>query len=196
MQAMQSSTASGVKKLDVTGRGSQGHNGVSGTMEMDGVGLSGVLVGISPLEGLKAEGRRREEGLEGMPPLHLLVIEDDGPVRRACCEIAAGMGFVVVPAEDVPEARRVLKQRPIDLVLLDLMLPSGGGLTLFEEVKAWHPEAVVVVMTAFATVASAVEAMRLGAVDYLTKPFALEELTTVLECAAAEAVRFAEPAAA
>jgi DNA-binding NtrC family response regulator len=169
MQAMQSSTASGVKR------------DLNGTLEMGGVEPSGVLVGVSPLQGLKADGDGSEVGLEGMPPLHLLVIEDDGPVRRACCEIAEGMGFVVVAAEDVPDARRVLKQRPIDLVLLDLKLPGGGGLTLFEEVKARHPETSVVVMTAFATVASAVEAMRLGAVDYLTKPFALEELTSVLE---------------
>jgi DNA-binding NtrC family response regulator len=60
-------------------------------------------------------------------------------------------------------------------------MPGGGGLPLLEQVKALHPDTAVMVMTAFATVSSAVEAMRIGAGDYLTKPFALEELTTVLE---------------
>jgi two-component system response regulator HydG len=80
----------------------------------------------------------------------------------------------------VPSARAILKQIPIDLLLLDLKLPGGGGLLLLEETRALHPETVVVVMTAYATVSSAVEAMRIGAADYLTKPFAVEELTAML----------------
>jgi len=111
---------------------------------------------------------------------HLLVVDDDGPVRHACCEIARRMGFAVHAAASVPEARAVLKRQPVDLLLLDLKLPGGGGLLLLEETHALHPETVVVVMTAFATVSSAVEAMRIGAADYLTKPFALEELKTTL----------------
>ena len=182
MQAMQSSTASGVKKLDVKGRRSQGHNGVSGTIEAAGVGLSGVLVGISPLQGLKAEWEGREEGLEGTPRLHLLVVEDDAPVRRACSEVAAGMGCVVVQAENVPAARRILKQQQIDLLLLDLQLPGGGGLTLLEEVKARYPETGGGGDDGVCDggVGGGGDA-DLGAVDYLTKPFALEELKTVIE---------------
>ena len=111
---------------------------------------------------------------------HLLVVDDDEPVRNACCEIARQMGFAVRSAESVPAARGALKLQPADLLLLDLKLPGGGGLFLLEEVRAIHPETVVVVMTAFATVSSAVEAMRIGAADYLTKPFALTELRTTL----------------
>jgi two-component system response regulator HydG len=74
-----------------------------------------------------------------------------------------------------------LKHRLADLLLLDLKLPGGAGLDLLREVKERHPETAVIVMTAFATVSSAVEAMRIGASDYLTKPFALEELTSVLK---------------
>jgi two-component system response regulator HydG len=66
------------------------------------------------------------------------------------------------------------------MLLLDLKLPGGGGLSLLSQVKTLYPKTGVVVMTAFATVSSAVEAMRIGAGDYLTKPFALEELTAVL----------------
>jgi two-component system response regulator HydG len=120
----------------------------------------------------------------GLPALHLLVVDDDDSVRNACCEIARKMGFVVVSAADLAGARAILKHHKVDLLLLDLKLAGASGLTLLEEVKVLHAETSVVVMTAFATVASAVEAMRIGAGDYLTKPFSLEELMTVLERAA------------
>jgi DNA-binding NtrC family response regulator len=138
---------------------------------------SGVLVGVSEVGGLN----RFSHLTEGLPPLLVLVVDDDAPVRKACCEIVAGLGFVPLSAGSVPEAREVLKEQHVDMLLLDLKLPGGGGLKLLSEVKATYPETGVVVMTAFATVSSAVEAMRIGAGDYLTKPFALEELTTVLD---------------
>jgi two-component system response regulator HydG len=114
------------------------------------------------------------------PVLHLLVVDDDSPVRSACCEIATKMGFAVVGAESLPAARAILKHQKVDLMLLDLKSPGGDALALLEEVKALNPETGLVVMTAYATVANAVEAMRIGAGDYLTKPFAIEELAVVL----------------
>lgn len=141
------------------------------------VKASGVLVGVSPLPAVRVVAGV-EEG--DASPLHVLVVDDDALMRRACGEIARSMGFAVAAAESVAAAKAVLKQRKIDLLLLDLKLPDGGGLQLLEQVKALYPDTAVVVMTAFATVSSAVEAMRIGAGDYLTKPFALEELTAVL----------------
>jgi two-component system response regulator HydG len=137
---------------------------------------SGVLVGLTDLEG----AHRLERLPEGVPAFRILVVDDDASLRKACCEIAAGMGFVPLAAGSVQEALTVLRQQPVEMLLLDLKLPGGGGLKLLGEVKTLYPEVGVVVMTAFATVASAVEAMRIGAGDYLTKPFALEELTGVL----------------
>ena len=147
--------------------------------------MQGQSVSFAPVEVL--EEVSRPDGLESgfhripedIPPLRLLVVDDDAAVRTACCEIASGMGFVPLAAGSVPEALTVLRQQPVEMLLLDLKLP-GGGLKLLAEVKTLYPETGVVVMTAFATVASAVEAMRIGAGDYLTKPFALEELTSVL----------------
>ncbi len=151
----------------------------------EGVAPSGVLVGVSPLViGATVDGAHKEALPEGTASLHVLVVDDDAAVRKACCVIAAGKGFAVGEAGSVAQARAILKHRKIDLLLLDLKLPDGGGLALLEQVKTLYPDTAVVVMTAFATVASAVEAMRIGAGDYLTKPFALEELTTVLERAA------------
>jgi len=134
-----------------------------------GAGI-GSLAGTQRIPGMGA----------GIATQHLLVVDDDDSVRNACAEIARRMGFNVHTAESVPTARAILKQIPIDLMLLDMKLPGGGGLLLLEETKVLHPETAVVVMTAFATVSSAVEAMRIGAADYLTKPFALEELTAML----------------
>ena len=116
----------------------------------------------------------------GRAMLEVLVVDDDAALRKACCDVAATMGFSVKAAESVPEAKAILRSQRVDLLLLDLKLPGGGGLPLLEQVKRLYPETAVVVMTAFATVSSAVEAMRIGAGDYLTKPFAVEELTTVL----------------
>jgi DNA-binding NtrC family response regulator len=116
--------------------------------------------------------------------MRVLVVDDDLPVRRACAEIATGMGFSTQAVDSIAAARLALAVGGVDVVLLDLKLPGGGGLTLLEDIRSKYPETVVVVMTAFATVRSAVEAMRTGAGDYLTKPFSLEELSLALERAA------------
>jgi DNA-binding NtrC family response regulator len=113
--------------------------------------------------------------------LNVLVVDDDSSLLAACCEIASARGFRTLAAGTVQEALEILDRQAVDMLLLDLKLPGGGGLKLLSEVKSLYPETGVVVMTAFATVSSAVEAMRIGAGDYLTKPFALEELTTVLD---------------
>ncbi len=116
--------------------------------------------------------------------LRVLVVEDDAPVRHACAEIAHNLGYLVEMADSVTAARHKLGQSGTDLVLLDIKLPGGGGFALLQEIRASHPRTVVVMMTAFATVPSAVEAMRLGAGDFLSKPFTMEELSAVLERAA------------
>lgn len=115
--------------------------------------------------------------------LRLLVIEDDPPVREACLAVASSMGYDTAVADSIASAQQVLKQ-PFDVVLLDLKLPGGNGLSLLDEIQARHPSVVVIIMTAYATVNSAVEALRVGAGDYLSKPFTLEELSATLERAA------------
>src|ERR1019366_3897880 len=66
---------------------------------------------------------------EGTPPLRILVVDDDASLRKACCEIAVGMGFNPLAAGSVPEALAMLQeQQPVELLLLDLKLPGGGGL--------------------------------------------------------------------
>ncbi len=116
--------------------------------------------------------------------MHVLIVDEDAAVRSACCEIAAGRGFTPHGIENLAAARNLLRGNSVDILLLDLKSPGGVGLDLLEEVKMLHPGIAVIVMTAYATVTSAVEAMRTGATDYLTKPFTLEELAIVLDRAA------------
>jgi two-component system response regulator HydG len=119
---------------------------------------------------------RPEEKNGGM---YVLVVDEDAVVRSACCDIVVRLGYLPHGVDGPAAARGVLRNNGIDILLLDLK-GTGEGLELLEEVKALHPETAVIVMSAFATVPSAVEAMRTGANDLLAKPFASDELGTVL----------------
>lgn len=135
------------------------------------------------------DAERMAKALAKNEALRILVVDDDTQIRRACHQILKAKGARVFSAGALSEAELLLQQQDIDLLLLDLKLPDGGGLTLLEKTKVLYPHTAVVVMTAFATVSSAVEAMRIGARDYLTKPFSLGELTTVLESAGQRTLR-------
>jgi len=161
-----------------TGKSPSSETGKRGTGQPNAGRESAGTPGITETPGKAGAAEARAS------QMRVLVVDDDLPVRRACAEIASGMGFTTQAVESMTAARAALAGGSVDVVLLDLKLPGDGGLTLLEEIRTQHPEAVVVVMTAFATVSSAVEAMRTGAGDYLTKPFTLEELSETLERAA------------
>jgi len=117
--------------------------------------------------------------------LHMMVIETDAAVRSACAEIASTLGFAVQSTADLSQARNLLRGRATDVLLINLPPLANRGLELISEVKLLYPAMTVIAMTASGSVNAAVEAMRCGAADYLTKPFAVEELSAVLERAAA-----------
>jgi len=119
--------------------------------------------------------------LERASMMHVLVVDDDASIRTAVSDVARNLGFAVSSVDDANGARAALKAHMADIVLLDLKLPGGSGLPMVEEIRTLYPETVVVVITAYATVSSAVEAMRTGASEYLTKPFTMDELSDVLE---------------
>ena len=113
--------------------------------------------------------------------LNLLIVEDERSVRECCRDVARSLGFSTQLAESRDEACRILDTANTDVVLLDLRLPGSNGLEMLREIKQRRPEAVTIVMTGFATVQFAVQAMKLGAYDYITKPFNFEELRLELE---------------
>jgi two-component system response regulator HydG len=114
-------------------------------------------------------------------PLNLLVVDDESAIREACREVAETLGFATYVADSPQEAVRILDSANIDVILLDLRMPGTNGIDVMRDVKRHHPETVVVIMTGYASVHSAVQAMKAGAYDYISKPFTFEELRLVLD---------------
>jgi len=112
--------------------------------------------------------------------LNLLIVDDERTVREACREAAAALGYRTTGAESAEHALRVIDAHNIDVVLLDLKLPGAGGLEVLRQLKQARPDIEVVVVTGHGTVESAVQAMKAGAYDFMTKPFSLEELRLLL----------------
>jgi len=113
--------------------------------------------------------------------LNLLIVDDERSIRDACREVALSLGFIAHVADSAEHAYRLLQVQSIDAVLLDLRLPGAGGLEALRQIKAHRPEALVVVVTGYGTVQSAVQAMKNGAYEYVTKPFSVEELKLLLQ---------------
>jgi len=118
------------------------------------------------------------------PKLYLLIADSDPATRSACAEISASLGYAVESTGDLGQARSLLRGHAADILLVNLPANANLGLELISEVKLLYPALSVIAMTASGSVNAAVEAMRCGACDYLTKPFTMDELSTVLDRAA------------
>jgi DNA-binding NtrC family response regulator len=110
----------------------------------------------------------------------ILIVEDDDLMRELMTKILAGEHYHIFQASSGEEALKLLQEQTIDLMLTDLRLTGMNGLQLLTEVRSFDQEIVVIVMTAYASVETAVEAMRKGAYDYLTKPFINDEIRVML----------------
>jgi DNA-binding NtrC family response regulator len=119
--------------------------------------------------------------IEGANLLNLLIVDDDRAIREGCREVARTLGFQAEVAESSEQAYRMLDGHSIDVVLLDLKLPGAHGLEALHAIRKHRPDVLVVVVTGYGTVQSAVQAMKDGAYDYVTKPFSMEELRLLLE---------------
>lgn len=111
----------------------------------------------------------------------ILVAEDDSLVREAVRQLLAREGYDVRVAADGPEALKTLAMRELDLVVTDLKMPGATGLDVLRQVRRMTPDTAVIIMTAYGTLETALEAMRQGAFDYLTKPFQIEQMTLAVE---------------
>lgn len=111
----------------------------------------------------------------------LLVVDDEPLVRWSLREGLEKVGYQVSLAETGEEALRILGEESQDLVLLDNRLPGKAGIEVLAQMKELDPDMVVIMITAYADVKTAVEAMKLGAHDYFTKPFEIEEIAVAVE---------------
>ena len=110
----------------------------------------------------------------------LLVVDDEEPVLRVVERLAARAGFDVASCANGSDALRSLTRRPADLAMVDLRMPDVNGLDLLRQIRASVPGCEVILMTGYAAVDSAVEAIKSGAREYLTRPFDLDRLHQVL----------------
>ncbi len=120
----------------------------------------------------------RSPQIEAANFLNLLIVDDDRTIREACRDVAQSLGFNAQVAESADQALRQLDHT--DAVLLDLR-PGAGSLEALHAIKKHRADALVIVVTGYATVQSAVQAMKDGAYDYVTKPFSMGELRLLLE---------------
>jgi two-component system response regulator FlrC len=110
----------------------------------------------------------------------ILVVEDDADLRSALCDTLTLAGYKIETASEGLAALEVLQRKTIDMVITDIQMPGMDGHELLKKIKAQWQELPVMLMTAYGSIQMAVEAMRDGAVDYLSKPFEAEVLVTMV----------------
>jgi DNA-binding NtrC family response regulator len=111
----------------------------------------------------------------------ILVVDDEEIVLRSCVRILSGGDYAVDTAADGAEALRKVDAAPYDVVVLDIMMPKLDGIEVLQRIKEAHPDLEVVMVTGLSQIDTAVRAMKLGAFDYLPKPFDPDELRMVIE---------------
>src|SRR4249920_2379847 len=116
-------------------------------------------------------------------PKHLLLVEDEAPLRQAVAEQLGDRGYVVRQADSGETALRALSEFAFDVVVTDLRLPGVDGSAVIEAAVERYPEIVAIVITGFGTVKDAVEAIKRGAADFVSKPFQIDELQHALDAA-------------
>jgi two-component system response regulator AtoC len=113
--------------------------------------------------------------------IRLLVVDDEQSIRRLCMTIGSTLGFVCAEAESAEVAVSRLDAETPDLVLTDLKLPNQSGVDLLRQIKALLPRTEIAIMTGHGSIESAVDAMKLGAYDYIEKPFRVEKMRLLLQ---------------
>lgn len=111
----------------------------------------------------------------------ILITDDDGDLRELLTEAVKNWGYDVSVAKDGEETLRKLRMERYDIIITDLMMPGMDGLTLLEKVKELDKEILVIIITGYATIETAVKAIETGAYDYIAKPFRLDELMIVIK---------------
>jgi len=118
---------------------------------------------------------------------HLLIADDEPNIRRVLQAIFVKDGYEVQVAENGIKALEWASTNPVDVLITDLIMPDMNGVELIQKIKQKHPAAVAIVITAYATIKTCVDAMRYGASDYITKPFDMDEIRAVVKRAVSRA---------
>ncbi|HEY2915385.1 MAG TPA: sigma-54 dependent transcriptional regulator, partial [Candidatus Angelobacter sp.] len=113
--------------------------------------------------------------------VRFMIVDDHPSIRKLCMTVGASLGFSCIEAESAVAALAQLESNSPDIILADLMMPNMTGLEFLPRVKQLLPRTEVAIMTGHASIETAVQAMKLGAYDYITKPFRIEELKLLLQ---------------
>ena len=116
-----------------------------------------------------------------MKPVNILIIDDESVICNVCHLILSEKGYMVERQLSGKSGLDALKSGQFHLVLLDMMLPDMDGMDVLKMIKKERPAVCIIVMTGYSTVSNAVKAMKLGAYDYLAKPFTDDELVSAVE---------------
>jgi len=110
--------------------------------------------------------------------IRILVVDDDIDLRAALTDYISQMDISVRTAGNVAEAQRLIRteMNPFDLILVDLKIPGGSGMDVLKAARTRSPNTLVAIITGYASIETAIEAIRLGAYNYITKPFSLNEI--------------------
>jgi putative nucleotidyltransferase with HDIG domain len=106
----------------------------------------------------------------------ILVVDDEEVIRRLLCQKLKSEGYSCTEAGNAHQAMEKMREKPADLVILDIMMPGGSGVELLPELKKAYPDTVVIMATAVGDADTAIKCVRLGAYDYFTKPYNLDEV--------------------
>lgn len=118
--------------------------------------------------------------MEEMVPKRILIVDDEEVVRSLCTRVLSPLGYAVQSAENGDQALALTAEMPFDLVITDYRMPGGlDGLELGDRVRHRYPNTRIILMTAFPAIDNAVRMLRMGASDYLIKPF---EKTDLIQC--------------
>lgn len=121
-----------------------------------------------------------KEKAEGLAyDIKILVVDDEKRIRDACRTMLGNEGFEVDVAENGYAGLKKIEEEHFDIILLDLMMPGMRGIDLLTHVKSKHPDTLVIVITGYATLEHAIEAMKKGAFDFVSKPFSPQDLRNV-----------------
>jgi two-component system, NtrC family, response regulator HydG len=114
---------------------------------------------------------------------HILVVDDDLSHLKTLKTIVTSWGYKASEADDGMKAAELAKERPYDLILMDIRMAELSGIQALKRIKAYNPTIPIIIMTAYSSVDSAVAALKSGAYDYLTKPLDFDEVKLTLEWA-------------
>ena len=126
-------------------------------------------------------GRARESQRGGPMSARILIVDDEEIVIRSCLRILDGDEFQVESVQDGREALSKVEENSYDVMILDVMMPNIDGLEVLRRVKETHPNVDVIMITGLSQIDTAVQAMKLGAFDYISKPFEPDELKLVVQ---------------